>query len=209
MKRVILLLFCLSAASCQSQDRLLPTTEFVLPEGMIITATNSEGTITVSAGPGTERTFSGKGWSKKSDLIPRTTRWYGSLGLYDPAGSDSPYGRVLVDEGRLFFKNESEALRYLYTGSDYSKPVFNNHGMVVGYHVENIPGGEPTRSIEIWQIYINGKRPQSIRGADDAAIIVQGGSIPDEATPHDVPVGLEMTLGEKEYSPEEEAKPGR
>ena len=208
MHRIITLLFCLSAASCQAQDKLLPTTEFVLPEGMVITASNPNGTITISAGPGTERTFSGKGWNKKRDLIPRTTRWYGSLGLYDPAGSDSPYGRVLVDEGRLFFKSESEALRYLYPGSDYSKPVFNNHGLVVGYHVENIPGGEPTRSIEIWQIYINGKRPQSMRGADDAAITVKNGSILDEATPHDAPVGLEMTLGEKEYSPEK-AKSGR
>ncbi len=201
MLQILILLFCLSATSCQAQDKLPPTTEFVLSKGMIITATNPNGTITISAGPGAERTFSGKGWIKKSDLIPRTTRWYGSLGLYDPAESDTPYGRVLVDEGRLFFKSESEALKYLNAGSADFKPVFNNHGLVVGYSVENIPGGEPVRSIQIWQIYVNGKVPNSMRGADDAAIAIKGGSIPEEATPHDAPVGLPVTLGDEEYVP--------
>ena len=200
--RILILLFCLSVTSCGAQDKLPPTTEFVLSKGMVVTATNPNGTVTISAGSGPERTFSGKGWSKKSELTPRTTRWYGSLGLYDPAESNTPYGRVLVDEGRLFFKDESEALKYLFAGSADFKPVFTNHGLVVGYDVESIPGGEPTRSIQIWQIYINGKRPISMRGADDAAITIKGGSIPEEAAPHDAPVGLPVTLGDQEYHPE-------
>jgi hypothetical protein len=39
-------------------------------------------------------------------------------------------------------------------------------------------------------------------GADDTAISIKGGSIPEEATPHDAPVGLPVTLGEEEYVPE-------
>jgi hypothetical protein len=202
MNRVAAILFCLLSASCTAQQNLPATTEFVLSEGMVITATNPNGTITISGGSGTERTFSGDGWSKRRNLIPRDTRWNGSLGLYDPAGSDSPYGRLLVDEGRLFFKSESEALRYLYGGSDYSKPVFNNRGLVVGYHVEIIPGGEPTRSVEVWQIYINGQRPKSMRGADDTAVTIKGGTISDTAIPHPATIGLGISLGDKEYSPE-------
>jgi len=202
MHRIAAVLFCLLTAVSQGNDGLLPYTETVLSKGMTITATNPNGVVTISGGSGTSRTFSGPGWSKKRNLIPRTTRWYGTLGLYDPAESDSPYGRLLVDEGKLFFDSESDALRYLYGGSGYSKPVFNNRGLVVGYHVENIPGGEPMRSVDVWQIYIKGKRPIALRGADDSAITVKGGSIPDTATPYPAPIGLEMTLGDKEYSPE-------
>jgi hypothetical protein len=107
-----------------------------------------------------------------------------------------------VDEGRLFFDTESDALRYLYEGSDYFKPVFNNRGLVVGFHVENIPGGEPTRSVQIWQIYIKGKVPDSLRGANDQAISVTGGNTPDQATPHPAPIGYEKALGDREYVPE-------
>ena len=201
MHRLLAIFICLFPTLSEAQQNLPASTEFVLKDGMTITATNRNGTVTISAGPGTERTFSGDGWTKRRNLIPRDTRWYGSLGLYDPGESSSPYGRLLADEGRLFFKSESEALRYLYPGSDDMKPVFNNRGLVVGYHVENIPGGEPARSVEIWQIYINGQRPKSMRGADDAAISIKGGTIPETATPHPAPVGLEMTLGDEEYRP--------
>lgn len=199
MHRGAAILACLLATSCQ--QNLPTTTEFVLSEGMVITATNPNGTVTISAGPGTERTFSGDGWNKRRNLIPRDTRWCGSFGLYDPAESSSPYGRLLADEGRLFFKSESEALRYLDAEGEYFKFVFNNRGLVVGYHVESIPGGEPTRSVQVWQIYINGQRPASLRGADDTAVTMKSGTIPDTATPYPAPVGLEMTLGDKEYSP--------
>jgi hypothetical protein len=177
-------------------------TEFVLSKGMVITATNPQGTVTITGGDGTERAFSGPGWHKRRDLIPRDERWYGSLGLYDPGESMSPYGRLLVDEGRLFFDSESQALRALYSGSAYDQYVFNNRGLVVGYHVEKMPGGEPTRSVTIWQIYISGRRPTTLRGADDAAVKMTGGTIPETAQPHDAPVGLPITIGDKEYVPE-------
>ena len=171
---------------------------------MTISAKTLNGRILITGGKETQRTFIGDGWTKRRYLIPRTERWYGSLGLYDPAGSWSSHGRLLADEGRLFFETESEALRYLYVGSDYSKPVFNNHGLVVGFHVENTPGGEPTRNVQVWQIYINGSVPDSLRGADDQAITVTGGSIPHQAIPHPAAVGYELELGDREYVPQKE-----
>jgi hypothetical protein len=169
---------------------------------MEIVATTANGTVVITAGEGTERTFSGNGWRKKRRLIARRTRWYGSLGLYDPAASFSPHGRVLVDEGRQFFATESEALRYLYAESDYFKPVFSSNGLVVGYHVEAIPGGEPTRSVEVWQIYINGKKPSSLRGADDSTIRVSGGETPETSSPNSAPIGYPRAIGDREYVPE-------
>ena len=164
MKLSLPLSFLLILTSCAKKPALLPSTEYVLCDGMTISADTPNGRISVTGGKRTQRIFSGDGWTKTTYLTPRTTRWYGSLGLYDPADSWSPHGRLLVDEGRLFFDTESEALRYFYEGSDYFKPVFNSRGLVVGFHVENIPGGEPTRSVQIWQIYIKGKVPDSLRG---------------------------------------------
>jgi hypothetical protein len=180
---------------------MLPNTEYVITKGMQVTANTPIGTISIVGGDGTDRSFSGNDWHAKRSLIPRTERWYGSLGLYDPASSSSPYGRIIVDEGRLFFDSESEALRYFYPGSNTFKIVYNNRGLVVVYSIIPIPGGEPTRSLKIWQIYVRGKIPQTLRGADDSAIQVAGGNIPESAEPNPAPVGYPVILGDREYVP--------
>jgi len=198
MKIAHALVIALIVPGCTGNRGLLPSTEFVLAKGMKIAATTANGTVVITAGEGTERTFSGDGWSKKRVLIARRTRWYDSLGLYDPADSSSPHGRVLVDEGRQFFGSESEALRYLSVESAYFKLVFSSNGLVVGYRVVTIPGGEPTRSVDVWQIYINGKKPSSLGGADDSAIRVSGGETPETCSPNPAPIGYPRTLGDRE-----------
>lgn len=65
-------------------------------------------------------------------------------------------------------------------------------------------GGEPTRNVQVWQIYINGSMPDSLRGADDQAITVTGGNIPHQAIPHPAAVGYELELGDREYVPQKE-----
>ena len=199
MNRRLFLIFAFTLVSCAGRPTPLPFTEAVLTDGMRLSAETHKGKLTVIGGPGTERTFVGAGWQRSTHLIPRRTRWYGSLGLYDPSKSRSLNGRVIVDEGKLFFDSESDALRFLYVGSSQFKPVFTSTGLAIGYHVMNIPGGEPTRSIRIWQIYIMGKRPSSLRGAADEKITVTGGDIQDRASPNEAPVGYEMTLGRREY----------
>jgi hypothetical protein len=201
MKAALTFVLVIVFTGCAHNHDLLPSTEYVLTKGMKIVANTPNGRVEIVAGNGTERIFSGDGWSKRRWLIPRTTRWYGSLGLYDPAASYSPCGRLLADEGRLFFESESEALRYLYKGSGSSRPIFNSRGLVIGFYVVPFPGGEPTRNVTVWQIYIKGKRPQSLRGAEDDAISVEGGEIPDTATPNPAPIGYPVTFGDREYVP--------
>src|SRR6267142_6060410 len=101
-----LFLVTLLFVSCARRPVLLPSTEFVLTPGMTISAMTPNGKISVTAGKETQRTFRGEGWTETRYLIPRTERWYGSLGLYDPAPSFFPSGRLLADEGRLFFETE-------------------------------------------------------------------------------------------------------
>ena len=195
-----LCIFLFSLSACDRKTDPLPFTENVLSEGMKITAYTPSGKISMEGRKGVTRVFSGEKWSKTSNLIPRTTRWYGSLGLYDPAPSNSMHGRLIVDEGRQFFFNESEALRYLQSLSGYyGRLTYNNSGLVIAYKVIDIAGGDPTRSLTIWQIYIDGKKPSLMRGAVDKNIEITGGQTPDTATPFPATVGYEREIADKEY----------
>ena len=169
---------------------------------MRITARTPSGELNIEGRAGFTRAFSGPGWSKVSTLTPRRKRWYGSLGLYDPAGSTKQSGRVIVDEGRQFFASESEALRYLQSLRGYfGELTFSSQGLVVAYKVIPVKDGAPIRSIAVWQCYIQGRRPASLRGADDSKLLVSGGSIPDSAAPTPAPVGLGRELADTEYKP--------
>lgn len=182
---------------------LEPYSEVVLHPGMMIEGTNPNGTVLITAGDGTLRSYKGDGWEQSVRLMSRSTRWYGSLGLYDPAGSASPFGRLIAEEGRLYFTSADEAMRWLYVGSYYSKPVFTNNGLVFAYSIarphESWQG--QVRTVKIWQIYINCRRPSHLPGADDRAVKIVGGSEPEFSEPYPAPIGEEMVLGEKPYDP--------
>ncbi len=199
----ILIAVAVLTGGCTSGRRLEPYTEVVMSPGMRIEGTNPNGTLIITAGDGTLRSYSGDGWQKSIRLIARRERWYGSLGLYDPAASSSPYGRLLAEEGRLHFSSVDEALRWLYVGSLHTKPVFRNDGLVLCYSVAKVPdtGQVAARDVAIWQIYINGKRPTAMPGADDRAITVMGGSIPEASEPYPAPVGYVKVLGREPYDP--------
>lgn len=189
-------------ASCTSGSSLSSKTEAVLIQGMKISAATPSGKIVIKGGPGASRTYSGQGWSKSSVLIQRDTRWSGSLGLYDPADSFTLGNRLLVEEGRQYFASESEALRYMQRLKGYYGPLtYNNSGLVVAYKVIDIPNESPTRELEVWQFYIKGKRPASLRGANDSSIEVSGGQVPDQSTPASAPIGYERELADTEYAP--------
>lgn len=184
--------FALSGLLKDAQSRrLLPHSEVVLKPGMSVTATNPNGTVTIVAGEGTARTFKGDGWQKTKKLTVRQERWIRQLGLY------SPVGDIMAEESRLHFSTVSEALRYLYVGSDLTKPVYTNNGLVFGYSASS-------KHIELHQIYINGKRPTAMPGADDSAISLSGGTIQEESTPYSGPSGPAGYdgLGKDEYRPE-------
>lgn len=194
--RLFALPFCLLCTSCGILGiGLQPWTEYVLTDGMVITAETTAGPVRITGQKGTKRTYSGDGWSKTRHLDPRDVRWYGSLGLYDAALSLSPHGRLLIEEGRLFFDSTRDAVRYLRTRD--VPLVYNNQGLAVGLKVVEWPGRErkePVRTVEVWQIYIKGRKPVSLPGAKDEAISVTGGTTPDNASPYPAKIGAEMRL---------------
>jgi hypothetical protein len=155
---------------------------------MRIIATTPNGPLTITAGQGTRRRYSGEGWSKSISLIARTQRWYGSLGLYDPADSFSPYGRLLAEEGQLHFSTVARAMgwiheRNLEAVSADDRPIYTGDGLVLCYSNRPVPGsGVATRSVQIWQFYVGGSRPHDLPGASDGAIHVEGGAIAATST---------------------------
>ena len=196
MARASALLLCLLCSSCAIPGiGLQPWTEYVLTDGMVITAETPEGPVRITGKKGTERIYSGDGWLKSRRLDPRDIRWYGSLGLYDAALSLSPHGRLLLEEGRLFFDSTRDAERYL--RSRAVPLVYNNRGLAVGLKVVEWRGQErkePVRTVEVWQIYIKGRKPTFLPGARDSAISVVGGTTPDTASPYPAKIGAEMNL---------------
>jgi hypothetical protein len=167
---------------------LRPETETVMSPGMRVEAATPRGTLTISAGGGTLRRYTGVGWHKSIRLIARQERWYGSLGLYDPAGSFSPYGRVLPEEGQMHFPLVAQAMGWLHelnveAGTPAERPIYTNNGLVLCYSLEEGPRtGEFVVHVALWQLYIDGHRPNELPGANDSAIRVEGGAIPDSST---------------------------
>lgn len=195
---------CFLFYSCAGDPHHFPYTENVLSEGMVITARTAHGILSIEGDTESWRKFSNEGWTATRRLIARSQRWNGSLGLYDPATTlFSPYGRLLVEEGRLFFDSEKDALRYLAVSGDYFQYVFNESGLVIGLNIDQVAGHQPTRSVQLWQIYIQGRKPVALRGGDDALVQVSGGNspIPETAAPHPAPIGQAIRLGDTEYAP--------
>ena len=159
-------------------------------EDMSISFTNSHGSIKIVAGKGFERRYTWAEDTRTVMMIPRKMRWYGSLGMYNPGAysegqleqwkEHDGIKRFVVEEGQRHFTNTSDALRWIRQGSgapenlDYT---YNDTGLVVGMDKQprsleerkktDFPG---TLEVDVWQIYINGKKPVKLEGSKNANI---------------------------------------
>ena len=142
--------------------------------GMRITAITSEGTILISAGDDYVRTYVWDGVSRSIKMTPRKKRWYGSLGLkypgYDTWEEHNGITRGVFDEGQMHFDSVEEALGWIHART-WMPHVYRNDGVVVGWR--NNPQESSALRVDVWQIYIRGKKPSSLTGAQDGSIIVE------------------------------------
>ena len=145
---VVVLLGLLTYKVFYGNKKMLPFTENVLANGITITAYTPTEKLVIEGKKGTRRAFKGKGWSTTANLTPRPTRWYGSLGLYDPADSYTQDGRLMVDEGRQFFSNEDEVLHYIcHFKSLFNTVIYNNSGLIIAYDITSLKNGGAVRDI--------------------------------------------------------------
>jgi hypothetical protein len=147
--------------------------EMVMPPGMSITATNQEGTITITAGRDFKRNYTWDGETRSVTLWPRWERWYGSLGAYYPGAGQhwrNNHGitRGVLEEGQQHFETIEEALKWIRLGY-HVHCVYRDDGLMVCW------GRTLARkqlNVEVWQIYIAGHKPTKLEGSDDNNITV-------------------------------------
>jgi hypothetical protein len=148
--------------------------EVAMMPGSTITATTSLGTISIQAGKGLKRSYTWDGSTRSVEMVPRDKRWYGSLGLYFPGPGNhwkpnNGITRGVVEEGQQHFKTVDEAMKWI-NEHLWMPLVYRNDGLAVGWRKV------PERSqlnVDVWQIYIDGKKPTALPGSADEKIIVK------------------------------------
>jgi hypothetical protein len=148
--------------------------EPVLLPGNVVRAKTSVGTIAIRADGGFGRTYSWEGADRFVVMQPRHERWYGSLGIYFPGPGDhweehQGITRGVLSEGQMHFETLEEARKWL-SSLTYYPHVYRNDGMVVGW------GKALSRNqlnVDVWQVLINGRKPEQLPGADDGSITVE------------------------------------
>jgi hypothetical protein len=179
---VLPLLFC----SCFLRNQVGEDNEVVMSPGMIIEARNSSGKIAIEAGEGLQRMYRWDTDRIEVKMWNRDSRWDGSLGLYNPGG-----GRIhtVVQEGQQHFNSEREALEWLVWQDWQMHYVYSADGLVVGWYSvksEESDSSVIAISVQVWQFYINGRKPKNLPGAAKTELSI---SFRDGFSPQEIRVG--------------------
>lgn len=184
--KVICLALVATFTGCSSNgppaDRPIPRkNEVVMAPGSRLTATTSVGTISILAGKGLRRDYTWDGATRAIEMEPRADRWYGSMGIYSVGFGDhwvnhNGITRGVCEEGQQHFDTLEDATVWL-KSRDLDPHVWTNDGLVVGWS-KSLPRRQ--LSVDVWQIYIKGKKPTNFPGGDDAAIEYEPNPLPME-----------------------------
>jgi hypothetical protein len=147
--------------------------EIVMSQGMEITARTENGEVKIRAGSGLERFYTWDGETRSVELWPRKNRWYGSLGIYYPGPGEhwkanNGITRGVLSEGVLWFKTTGDFTAWM-KRSTSDKYVFSDEGFVIGF--TKVPARKQI-NVEVWQVMIGGKKPQSLPGSKNDSIAI-------------------------------------
>lgn len=174
--------------------------EPVMAPGMVITASNLYGVITIRAGEKNTRNYSWDGGSKTVRLYARPSRWYGSLGIYHPGGGRDVH--LVVDEGMLHFCSMQEAKEWLLLNENQKDWVCSSNGLVVGWYKTQKPQSDYWAVIvEVWQIYINGRLPVNFEYGENSRLSITGyEEIPEEFSPVNLTLSFPRKINGRVFS---------
>jgi hypothetical protein len=99
--------------------------------------------------------------------------------MYYPGPGDHWNGhngitRGVVEEGQQHFKTAEEAAKWI-SAQQWAPLVYRNDGLAVGYRKEL---SRSQLDVVVWQIYIDGRKPTKLPGADDDKIVVDAAGSP-------------------------------
>lgn len=147
-------------------------TEVVMTPDSTITAETSTGTITITAGKGLLRSYTWEGATRFIEMQVSSEET-GFRGISFP-GTHNPPWRTHnginggdLKEGQMRFKTVASAMKRIKELSKSLPLVYRNDGLLVGFG-KNLP--RKNLNVEVWQIYINGKKPKVLAGSQDAKI---------------------------------------
>jgi hypothetical protein len=141
--------------------------------GDTVTATTAVGTIQIRADEWLKRSYSWEGATRSVVMRPRDERWDGSLGIYYPGSGrhweeHNGITRGVVQEGQHHFDSVEAAMVWI-RKQEWMPYVYRNDGLMVGW--TKLPAREQL-NVDLWQILVNGRKPTTLPGANDAAIRV-------------------------------------
>ncbi len=168
--------FCLSLlfaalinTGCTTFNRV--DSELVMTPGMFIEATTTQGVMRISYVDKYVREYTWDGHTKVFGHMARKERWYGSLGMYRPYGDGTMH--VVLEEGQQHFDSLSAAHEWLNKKSQWTEYVWTSDGLVVGWKEQKRPkDGFIALRVDVWQIYVDGKKPDGMRNAQDESILI-------------------------------------
>jgi len=152
--------------------------EIVMCKGMSIEVTNKNGKLNIEAIDKFKRIYS---WDSKSVTLKLGSRWNqrwdGSLGIYCPSGV--PGIHCAVEEGQQHFCSKQELMEWIYNYPFYTDTsltfIYTNNGLGIGWVIRQKPNDPKLPNmmvllVNVWQLYINGKKPDSLPGATDSLV---------------------------------------
>ncbi|MBU1087115.1 MAG: hypothetical protein KKD05_06305 [Candidatus Omnitrophica bacterium] len=155
MKYVFLFLLIFLLVGC-ANETLEPFNEIVMVPGMTIESNNKNGRVKITYVGPLKRKYEIDEEQRIIKLFPRTTRWYGSLGIYNSAESIALLTfktRIVCEEGQQHFNSIEEAVKWLNMQRPFNW-VYRNDGLVFGFFRSS---DRKQINIELWQIYVGGK----------------------------------------------------
>ncbi len=159
-------------------------TELVMHEGSSIVANVNGSTIKIAAGNGFNRSYEFDDCRLKSSMNARVGRWYGSLGIYDPAAQFLPsffgkkeckgISRTVVEEGQIHFDNMQFANEWIRrqqkTVGKTGKVTWTSDGLLVAW---NVVPNRAQLNVSVWLMCFGGQHPQKLLGGTDSTVRVQ------------------------------------
>lgn len=157
----------------EAGDGAIPAgTEVVMAPGASISAETATGMITIKAGKGLLRSYTWEGATRSVEMGARKVRWYGSLGLAFPGPGDhwkehNGITRGVLEEGQMRFTTVAAAMKWINDRSKGTPLVYRNDGLLVAFG-KNL--SRKQLNVEVWQIFINGRKPTVLDGSQDSKI---------------------------------------
>jgi hypothetical protein len=172
---------CLAALSPEQIKQ-----QIVLADGCELHVTTPQGNLVIRAKPDDVRSFEWAKGIRSAKMLRRRKPWYGNLGLYCPGPSGmwslhDGVSRIDYSEYDLWFSDQAAAEKYLkeYYSSDplwvddsdrKVAGVWRNDGLLVWWQRQR---EAEYLGVTVAQIYIAGKRPDSLIGARDNDLTFQ------------------------------------